>query len=117
MSWTGSSSASIRAWRKKNFVLFTSGWGFSLSYCGTGRRHARPAAPGGRAATPHTGGAMNRTSFVAGSLFALFAVSASATDHTVIARPDRTFDPPTLSIAVGDTVTFMNDPDAPGFHN
>jgi plastocyanin len=60
---------------------------------------------------------MNRTRLIAGSLLALFAVSASAADHTVIARPDRTFDPPTLTIAVGDTVTFMNDPDSPGFHN
>jgi plastocyanin len=60
---------------------------------------------------------MNRTTASAGTLLALFAVSASATDYTVIARPNRTFDPPTLSINVGDTVTFMNDPDGPGFHN
>jgi plastocyanin len=60
---------------------------------------------------------MNRTTASAGTLLALFAVSASATDYTVIARPNLRFDPPTLSINVGDTVTFMNDPDGPGFHN
>jgi plastocyanin len=60
---------------------------------------------------------MNRTITLAGTLLALFAVSAQATDYTVIARANRTFDPPTLTIAVGDTVTFMNDPDSPGFHN
>jgi plastocyanin len=60
---------------------------------------------------------MNRTTASAGTLLALFAVSASATDYTVIARPNRTFDPPTLSINVGDTVIFKNDPDGPGFHN
>ncbi len=53
----------------------------------------------------------------AGGALALFAVSAYAGNHVVIARPNLTFDPPTLSINVGDTVTFMNDPDAPGFHN
>lgn len=60
---------------------------------------------------------MKRLSLLAGGALALIAVTASATDHTVIARPNRTFDPPTLTIAVGDTVTFMNDPDGPGFHN
>jgi len=60
---------------------------------------------------------MNRTIPLAGTLLALFAVSAQATDHTVIARANRTFDPANLTIAVGDTVTFMNDPDSPGFHN
>jgi plastocyanin len=60
---------------------------------------------------------MNRTIPLAGALLALFAATASATDHTVIARPNRVFDPATLTIAVGDTVTFMNDPDGPGFHN
>lgn len=60
---------------------------------------------------------MKCISLFAGSALALFAVSASATDHTVIARPNRTFDPPTLTINVGDTVTFMNDPDMPGFHD
>ena len=33
---------------------------------------------------------MNRTTASAGTLLALFAVSASATDYTVIARPNRT---------------------------
>jgi plastocyanin len=60
---------------------------------------------------------MNRTTAFAGTLLALFAVTASATDYTVIARPNRTFDPPTLSINVGDRVIFKNDPDGPGFHN
>ncbi len=60
---------------------------------------------------------MSRTIPLAGTILALFAVSAYATDHTVIARANRTFDPPTLSIAVGDTVTFENDPTSPGFHN
>lgn len=60
---------------------------------------------------------MKRTIPLAGALFALFAVSAYATDHTVIARPGRTFDPATLTIAVGDTVTFINDPTTPGLHN
>jgi plastocyanin len=60
---------------------------------------------------------MNRTIPLAGTLLALFAVTASATDFTVIARPNRTFDPPALTINVGDTVTFVNDPDGPGFHN
>jgi len=60
---------------------------------------------------------MNRTIPLAGTLLALFAVSAEATDHTVIARSNRTFDPANFTINVGDTVTFMNDPDSPGFHN
>jgi plastocyanin len=61
---------------------------------------------------------MKRICFVAGAMLAIFATSAEAMDHTVVARtgPNR-FDPPTLTIAVGDTVTFMNDPDGPGFHN
>jgi plastocyanin len=61
---------------------------------------------------------MKRMSLFAGGALALFAVSAYATDHVVVARvgPNR-FDPPTLMINAGDTVTFMNDPDAPGFHN
>ncbi len=45
--------------------------------------------------------------------------SALAGDFIIIATdtPTRTFDPPTLQINVGDTVTFMNDPATPGFHN
>jgi plastocyanin len=61
---------------------------------------------------------MKRIVFFAGSALALFALSASAVDHTVIARNGpRVFDPATLQIDVGDTVTFVNDPDNPGFHN
>jgi plastocyanin len=55
--------------------------------------------------------------FFAGSVGALFAISAYAGDHVITARPNLTFDPPTLQINVGDTVTFMNDPLHPGFHN
>jgi plastocyanin len=56
---------------------------------------------------------------LAGTLL-LAAVPASAEDHTVTARNGpggRHFDPATLTIAVGDTVTFVNDPADPGFHN
>jgi plastocyanin len=61
---------------------------------------------------------MKRISLLAGGALALFAVSASAVDHQVIARNGpRVFDPATLEINVGDTVTFVNDPDNPGFHN
>jgi plastocyanin len=60
---------------------------------------------------------MNRTIPLAGTFLALVAVSAHATDHTVTAMANRTFDPPTLTIAVGDTVTFMNSTTSPGFHN
>jgi plastocyanin len=61
---------------------------------------------------------MKRIVFFVGSALALFAVSASAVDHTVIARNGpRVFDPATLEINVGDTVTFINDPANPGFHN
>jgi len=61
---------------------------------------------------------MKRISLIAGGALALFAVSAHAGNFTIVARsgPNR-FDPPTLTINVGDTVTFINDPDAPGFHN
>ena len=58
---------------------------------------------------------MNRiTPIAAAGALALFAVCASATDFTVTATPERTFDPPTLTINVGDTVTFVN---GGGFHN
>ena len=58
---------------------------------------------------------MNRiTPIAAAGALALFAISASAEDFTVTATPDRTFDPPTLTINVGDTVTFVN---GGGFHN
>jgi plastocyanin len=61
---------------------------------------------------------MKRIVFFVGSALALFAVSAFAVDHTVIARNGpRVFDPATLEINVGDTVTFVNDPANPGFHN
>ena len=53
-------------------------------------------------------------SSIAGGALALFAVTASAVDHIVTALPARTFDPPTLTIDVGDTVTFVN---GGGFHN
>ena len=61
---------------------------------------------------------MKRIALFAGGALALFAVCASATDHQIVARngPNR-FDPPTLQINVGDTVTFVNNPDGPGFHN
>jgi plastocyanin len=72
----------------------------------------------GGAAFHHIGGAMKRISLLAGGALALFAVTASAVDHQVIARNGpRVFDPATLEINVGDTVTFINDPDNPGFHN
>jgi plastocyanin len=61
---------------------------------------------------------MKRISLLAGGALALFAVTASAVDHQVIARNGpRVFDPATLEINVGDTVTFINDPGNPGFHN
>ncbi len=61
---------------------------------------------------------MQRITFFTGSALALFALNAAAMDHQVIARNNpRSFDPPTLQIAVGDTVTFINDPDNLGFHN
>src|SRR5690349_11132214 len=62
---------------------------------------------------------MKRLSLLAGGALALFAVTASAVDHQVVAMntPNRHFEPPTLEINVGDTVTFINDPANPGFHN
>jgi plastocyanin len=62
---------------------------------------------------------MKRISLAAGGALALFAVTASAVDHQVVAMntPTRHFEPPTLEINVGDTVTFINDPGNPGFHN
>jgi len=57
---------------------------------------------------------MNRISLFAAAALALFAVSASAVDHTVTALSSRVFDPSTLTINVGDTVTFVN---GGGFHN
>lgn len=61
---------------------------------------------------------MKRISLFAGGALALFAVTASAIDHQVIARNGpRVFDPATLEVNVGDTVTFINDPANPGFHN
>jgi plastocyanin len=62
---------------------------------------------------------MKRISLLAGGALALFAVTASAIDHQIVAMntPNRHFEPPTLEINVGDTVTFINDPADPGFHN
>lgn len=60
---------------------------------------------------------MKRIVLLAGGALAFFAASAYAGNYTVIARPNLTFDPATLTIEVGDSVTFMNDPDSPGFHN
>lgn len=57
--------------------------------------------------------------FVAGAV-ALAPLSAFATDHEVLARNGpggRNFFPATLTIQVGDTVTFKNDPAGLGFHN
>lgn len=58
---------------------------------------------------------MNRMTLLAGGVFALSAATASATDHVVTAftSPNR-FEPAEITIAVGDTVTFMN---GGGFHN
>ncbi len=61
---------------------------------------------------------MKRISLLVGGALALFAISASAVDHQIIARNGpRVFDPANIQINVGDTVTFVNDPDNPGFHN
>jgi len=57
---------------------------------------------------------MKRISLLAGSALALFAISAHGGNFTITATAQRTFDPPTLTIAVGDTVTFVN---GGGFHN
>ena len=61
---------------------------------------------------------MKRISQIAASALVLGATSAYAGNFTIVAKngPFR-FDPPTLEIHVGDTVTFMNDPGGPGFHN
>lgn len=56
---------------------------------------------------------MKRIGYVAAGALALFASSAFAVDHTVTASNFQ-FDPPTLTINVGDTVTFVN---GGGFHN
>ena len=61
---------------------------------------------------------MKRISLLAGGALALFAVTASAVDHQVIARNGpRVFDPATLQINVGDTVTFVNDAAIPAFND
>lgn len=61
---------------------------------------------------------MKRISLFVGGALALFAMTASAVDHQIIARNGpRVFDPANIQINVGDTVTFINDPDNPGFHN
>jgi plastocyanin len=58
---------------------------------------------------------MKHISNFVGGACALFAITASATDHQVqtLTSPNR-FEPPTLTIAPGDTVTFSN---GAGFHN
>jgi len=58
---------------------------------------------------------MKQISIFVGAACALFAISASAVDHQVqtLTSPNR-FEPSTLTIAPGDTVTFSN---GGGFHN
>lgn len=63
---------------------------------------------------------MRRTAFVLACTTALAAVPAVAADHVVLAKNGpggRHFEPSPLTIAIGDTVTFKNDPAGPGFHN
>jgi plastocyanin len=63
---------------------------------------------------------MRRIQFFAAGALALASLPVFADDHIVIARNGpggRHFDPATLSIAVNDTVTFMNDVAGLGFHN
>lgn len=64
---------------------------------------------------------MRRFHLFASCVVLLLASSAAfAVDHTVTARNGpggRHFDPAALEIAPGDTVTFVNDPADPGFHN
>ncbi|WP_300618058.1 plastocyanin/azurin family copper-binding protein [Dokdonella sp.] len=64
---------------------------------------------------------MHRHSAPAVGVFMLAAFPVFAADHVVTALPNFTFDPPALTIAAGDTVTFRNgggrhnvasDPDA-----
>lgn len=58
---------------------------------------------------------MRRYALALTGAFALAtATSAFAAKHTVTARPNMTYDPPSLTINAGDTVTFVN---AGGFHN
>lgn len=58
---------------------------------------------------------MRRYPLLITGAFALAAAApAFAGNHTVTARPNFTFDPPTLTITAGDTVTFVN---GGGFHN
>ncbi|HEY6942853.1 cupredoxin domain-containing protein [Dokdonella sp.] len=62
---------------------------------------------------------MRRTAFAVASL-AFCATPAFAADHVVLAKNGpggRHFEPSPLTIAVGDTVTFKNDPAGLGFHN
>lgn len=63
---------------------------------------------------------MRRIQLCAAGALALASFSAFAADHVVIARNGpggRHFDPATLTIDVGDTVTFKNDIAGLGFHN
>lgn len=63
---------------------------------------------------------MRALRFTLAGMLLLAAVPVLAEDHTVTARNGpggRHFDPAALTIAVGDTVTFVNDPADPGFHN
>ena len=57
---------------------------------------------------------MKRMSLFAGGALALFALTAHGGNLTITATASRTFDPPTLTINAGDTVTFVN---GGGFHN
>ena len=63
---------------------------------------------------------MRRIQLFAAGAFALASLPAFAADHVVIARNGpggRHFDPSTLTIDAGDTVTFKNDIAGLGLHN
>lgn len=63
---------------------------------------------------------MRRIQLFAAGALALVSFAAFAADHVVIARNGpggRHFDPATLTIDAGDTVTFKNDIAGLGFHN
>jgi plastocyanin len=57
---------------------------------------------------------MHRIQLVAAGALALASVPALAANHVVHALSTRLFSPATLTINIGDTVTFVNDG---GFHN
>ena len=52
------------------------------------------------------------TSIAAAALSVVFATSAFAADHAVSISGMK-FDPPTLEVAAGDTITFTNEDSAP----